>query len=391
MQLELIASMPAGLGSEIAISSLRPSPPFPSPSPPSPPSSSSLPSSSMLESCPDPTGHQPTPPVCEDMKCLCEAKEEASCSSRRCDRAYQSFESTPRREASESEPIWRQILQNVEESGDETINIKIRQLRSLLGSAQVPSGLLEDGFLKACLRAKKYNPPKAAELLLAYEGCRTTCGWVRSSPSAAALQPEIASGFNTLLPYPDVYGHTVVTQTMQRMDLSIPGASVERYQKIGYYLLHRALRQETAQVKGIALLIDFGGFSFSKFIRRIRLSDLRRGIHMMQDCAPAHLECIYLANTPVWIGRLLSMIRSFLRKDTLNKKLIFLDKDGLRPHFDRQQLPVELGGQLDVGWSGQLQEWLSEEALIDNLDISRFISDGASATQKKRQSSRSFE
>ena len=66
----------------------------------------------------------------------------------------------------------------------------------------------------------------------------------------------------------------------------LAGASVERYQRAGYYLLHRALERPEAQQNGLALLIDFGGFSLGKMVRSVKISDIRRGISMMQAVAP---------------------------------------------------------------------------------------------------------
>ena len=61
---------------------------------------------------------------------------------------------------------------------------------------------------------------------------------------------------------------------------------MDRYQRAGYYLLHRALERPEAQQNGLALLIDFTGFNFGKIVRSVKLSDIRRGISMMQAAAP---------------------------------------------------------------------------------------------------------
>ena len=52
--------------------------------------------------------------------------------------------------------------------------------------------------------------------------------------------------FCTLLPTSDCYGHVVITQDLRKLDLSNAGASVERYQRASYYLLHRAFERPEA-------------------------------------------------------------------------------------------------------------------------------------------------
>ncbi|KAL1511141.1 hypothetical protein AB1Y20_005960 [Prymnesium parvum] len=295
---------------------------------------------------------------------------------------------TPRREAAADEGWgggggWQAIAAAAEAEGGEA-EAREQQLRQLLGGARLAEALGSRGFLRACLRAKKYEPAKAAALMQAYDAFRTAAGWPPPSVSAAGVEAELRTGFNMLLPCVDVYGYTVYTQTMARLDLRLPHASMERYQKMGYYLLHRGLRRRVAQTHGVALLLDFAGFSFGHLLRRVRLSDLRRGIDMLQDCFPAHLECIYIAHAPSWLERLLSMIRNFLRKDTLKKKLIFLGNEGLAAHFATERLPKELGGELEFDWQAQVDEWLREEAALDcaSLDIASWIAEGACIPQQ---------
>eukprot|EP00966_Prymnesium_polylepis_P107969 2500484-Prymnesium_polylepis.1 len=184
-----------------------------------------------------------------------------------------------------------------------------------------------------------------------------------------------------VLPHADIYGHVVFTQSMGLLDLSLPGASMERYQKVGYYLLHRGLQRPAAQTAGIALLIDFAGFSLVNMLRHVRRADVRRGVDMLQDCTPAHLDCIYLANTPAWAERLLAMVRPLLRKDSLQKKLIMLERGSLAAHFAPGALPKQAGGQLEYDWRAQIDEWVADEARRGPppLDMSRWIAEGAKA------------
>lgn len=250
------------------------------------------------------------------------------------------------------------------------------RLRRAVAEAGVEDALQAAGFLRACLRAKKQDPVKAAALVQGYGSFRQKHGWIPGSVSASDLRAELRTSFNMLLPYPDVYGQTVVTQSMSLLDLSLRGTSMERYQKCGYYLLHRALQEPRTQTCGIALLIDFQGFAFGSVLRHVRVSDLRRGVHMLQDCSPAHLNALYVLNPPRWIERLLGMLRPLLRRDTLQKKLFLLGQGELSMHFDAAQLPTQLGGSLAFDWRERVAEWEVEEAARGaTFDVSSFVSE----------------
>ena len=73
------------------------------------------------------------------------------------------------------------------------------------------------GFVRCCLRAKKYEVGRALQLATNYAHFRADTGWGGASVRAAALRRELRSGLNLLLPYPDAEGNVVLTQTMRRM------------------------------------------------------------------------------------------------------------------------------------------------------------------------------
>jgi len=209
----------------------------------------------------------------------------------------------------------------------------IAHLRSLLRDNLPPEfapHLLNAVFLERCLRSKKLCRDKAEAVVRNYATFRRLQGW--NTVSAAGVLREARTGFNTLLLCTDVGGRVVVTQRMARLDLRRRDpetgkrtTSIEVYQRMAYYLLHRALRRADPHA-GMALLIDFRGFSWSQ-MTRMRLSDFRRGIAMVEDSFPAHLDCIYVLHPPDWISRLLLLLRPLLRRSSLSKKLVVLHRE----------------------------------------------------------------
>lgn len=323
---------------------------------------------------------------------------------------------------------WRHQVAAIEKDPEE-VTRRIAELRRRLQADAARSGRssssdkeYDDTFLRCCLRAKKYGPAGAATLVRNYTSLRAGTRWLPGAVRVCALQAELASGVNLLLPLRDNQGNVVISQTMSKVrhgrwhgrrsswfPLELVSAacplvpargtgrrhepaltpvpptspqlvvnkthSIGRYQCAGFYLLHRALQQPTAQTHGAALLLDFGGFSFTSMLAHIGPSDLRRGVAMMQDSAPAHLNVIYLLHPPKWLARLLAMLRPLLRKDSLKQKFVLLERvEALFEHIPAASLPEQLGGTLQYDWPAQLEAWEREEEQHTDFDVTSLIS-----------------
>ena len=266
---------------------------------------------------------------------------------------------------------WRHAIAQIEADGAARSRLEA-ELQEMVG----PTSLAPE-FYCAFLRAKSYDVPKTAALLKNYDAFRDISGW-RTGVSAASTERCLRTGFNLLLPNTDVHGHVVVTQRMGLIDTSRHGA-MEAHQRAGYYLLHRALHRPEAQTRGIALLLDFRGFDFS-LLRRIGRSDLRRGVAMLQDCVPAHLQVIYVLHQPGWLRALVALLRPLLHRPTLKQKFILLggEYDRLHAHIPAASLPerVEAGGTLSeeaFNWDAQVDAWVAEESAVPGFDAAALI------------------
>jgi len=216
----------------------------------------------------------------------------------------------------EADVRWRKIMQDAEDSP--LAAQRLDELKAVLADSPLADN---KPFLRACLRAKKYQVEKAHTLAVNYEEFGPRVGWVAPAKpvTAVSLEAELRSGFNLILPEPDLHGHVVVTQRMGLLDFK-NGSSLESHQRAGYYLLHRALQREQAQRFGVALVLDFRGFGFRLFTR-VGAGDLSRGIAMLQDCFPARLAVIYILHQPIWLSALVAMLGPLVNKDSLKQKV----------------------------------------------------------------------
>ena len=70
-------------------------------------------------------------------------------------------------------------------------------------------------------------------------GCRRERGWGPGTVSVNELQRELATGYSTLLPRPDRYGHVVIAQIMNKLDLAVKGAPCAAAQAQAYQAQRR--------------------------------------------------------------------------------------------------------------------------------------------------------
>ena len=263
---------------------------------------------------------------------------------------------------------WRAVI--AEEESGPTAAVKLAELQRHLQTCADPelqklAAPRLSAFLTCCLRAKEYVHGDALQLASNYTAFRRSVGW--HDVRAAAVRDELLSGVHQLLDATDRHGHCLVTMRMGAFDWS-SGSSFERFQRMGYYVMHRALQRESARERGVAIVLDFRGFGWSLF-RKVRLGDVKRGVAMLHDCFPARLACIYVLHEPRWLESILGILRPLMRTESLRDKLIlcgaaqFAAK--LHAHVAEHCCPPWAGGSLQLDWPGQVDAWEREEAAWD--------------------------
>ena len=237
-------------------------------------------------------------------------------------------------------------------------------------AALLPTAAAARGFVRACLRAKRYQLDKAQSLACNYIAFRERVGWHGpGAVCAAAVAPALRSGFNTLLTARDRYGHVVLTQSMHRFDPA--NGTLEAHQRSGYYLLHRALQRPGAQTNGIALLLDFRGFGIRLF-SRFGSADVARGVAILQDCFPARVAVLYVLHEPRFLKSVFTLLRPFLKADSLSTKFVLVGSEYSRlyEHLPCEAVPEAIlaGGPADDAWCALVDSWMAEEAATDEDD-----------------------
>ena len=289
-----------------------------------------------------------------------------------------------RRVAATPPSDWRTLVASAEEA-DGAATEKLATLHAALASMPnaSPHLLLDVNFLRCCLRAKAYDVAKAKQLAINYFTFRKRVAWADdASPTsrpvrASSVERELRTGFNLLLPGRDAYGHVVLTQRMELLSSTAGGPTVESQQRAGYYLLHRVLQRTVAQTAGIALVLDFRGFSWRAFAR-IGLGDMQRGVAMLQDCFPARLGVIYVLHPPTWLRNVVALLRPFLRSDSLQQKFVLCaDAEALHEHVPAAMLPAGVekwDGTASFDWDGLVDGWIAQEAHLERLDPASLLS-----------------
>lgn len=273
-----------------------------------------------------------------------------------------------------AESRWRKLMKEAEEGpiGAE----REAELKSLLADKVDEDHLhVTEPFLKACLRAKKYQVVKACQLAMQYSSFREKAGWNCPSKAvtAKALERQLRSGFNMLLPGQDTHGHVLLTKSFEQ--LHFKNGTLESHQRSGYYLLHRAIQMEHAQKYGIALVLDFRGFGLRHFTH-FTGPDVARGVNMLQDCFPARLAVIYVLHQPALLSAIVALFMPFVNKESLGQKFILCGSnyETLHEHVPKDQLPKTFGGTADCKWDGTVDKWIAEEAAAgDSVDLVKYF------------------
>ena len=288
--------------------------------------------------------------------------------------------------------VWREAVDRAEVSDSGTATLK--SLQAAAAREQMPSACRTPGFLRACLRAKMYNLQKARRLLANYYTLRNASGW--ETLSVRSTEESLRSGFNLLLPSADEHGCAVVTQSLSKLQAACgPDKSLEGLQKAGFYLLHRALERPEAQRNGIAIVLDFRGFSLM-MLRKVKIADFRRGIFMLQDCLPAKLAAIYILHQPKWLNVLIALLTPLVRMpDILTSKFFLCGNDyaALHTHIPAAALPTQLqvGGTLEYDWDAVVDLWLSQEDVGNGntkFDAASLIALGAAVNDRGEEYTR---
>ncbi|KAH7946143.1 hypothetical protein HPB49_020623 [Dermacentor silvarum] len=115
--------------------------------------------------------------------------------------------------------------------------------------------------------------------------------------------------------------------------------------RAGLFCLEHLARDPAAQVLGIVLLVDYGGFTVDKlFSTSIGL--IRRGLEYLQDCMPMRLKAAHNVRQSYAFDVFFALVRPFIKAKLAERiRLHGQNFESLHEEISPKALPEEYGGQ----------------------------------------------
>ncbi|XP_037573455.1 alpha-tocopherol transfer protein-like [Dermacentor silvarum] len=216
------------------------------------------------------------------------------------------------------------------------------RLRKLLDVEPDLNANQDAEFLLRFLRVRKYNVESALQTIKNYYRNRAASGSLYREflPCKA---PPAARKIVMILPHKDVHGRPVL--------LMKPGSwmpdevSYSDLHRAGLFCLEHLARDPAAQVLGIVLLVDYGGFTVDKlFSTSIGL--IRRGLEYLQDCMPMRLKAAHNVRQSYAFDVFFALVRPFIKAKLAERiRLHGQNFESLHEEISPKALPEEYGGQ----------------------------------------------
>ncbi|KAH8024163.1 hypothetical protein HPB51_021784 [Rhipicephalus microplus] len=243
------------------------------------------------------------------------------------------------------------LQQVAEEEFGETLAKRreaLNKLRQLLEAEPDLNANRDEEFLLRFLRVRKYNVESALQTIKNY---------YRNKASSDSLYrdflpctvPAAARQLVMILPDKDVFGRPVLLLKPGKRNVR---ASSWMTNEVSYLDLHRAglfcleqlARDPAAQVLGIVLLIDFGGFTVDKLLFA-SVSLLRKGLDYLQDCMPVRLKVAHNVKQSYAFDVFHALVRPFIKQKLAERiRLHGYNFENIHKEISPMALPEEYGG-----------------------------------------------
>lgn len=219
----------------------------------------------------------------------------------------------------------------------------LQELRELLaGHADYLRSRTDTLFLLRFLRVRKFDAPKAFQMIQNYYRARF-------------LNPELYDGLHPLARKNlfDLQTHDVLAETdaegsrvcLLRMGDWHPNVcSLDKMAGLSILAWEHLLEDPRTQVKGIVMLIDLGGGSFSH-LRAASPTQFSMFVYNLQECCPLRLKSAHVVNQPMFFTSVFALVKPFLKEKLVRRMRVHgKDLDSLHQFLPPDILPEEFGG-----------------------------------------------
>ncbi|XP_059145950.1 alpha-tocopherol transfer protein-like [Physella acuta] len=263
-----------------------------------------------------------------------------------------------------------------------TRHIEVKTLRQRLEKYPGLRARTDTVFLLRFLRARKFDQELTFQLILNYYTTRRDDREVFKDLKPICVRHVFESGYTTPLGIRDRKGASVVLEKPGKWDYS--RFSELDLIKADCITIRKITEEETTQVYGITLIIDYTGFTLSH-LAHTSPSFARRMCRLWQDVFPARLKAVHIVNEPASYGNIFGLFKPFLKQKLLDRIFFHGTRySSLHEHIDPELLPESFGGTkqnvTDTDWCDVILKYdkqFEEDAKFGLLDMNVTSGQGA--------------
>uniref|UniRef100_A0A3Q3K429 CRAL-TRIO domain-containing protein n=1 Tax=Monopterus albus TaxID=43700 RepID=A0A3Q3K429_MONAL len=207
----------------------------------------------------------------------------------------------------------------------------------LVKGVQDTFGEKPDSLLVRFIRARKFDVPRAFELMKGYVRFRRNYPELFENLTPEAVRSTIEAGYPGILHSRDKYGRVVFLFNVENWD----------YEEITFDEVRNMLTENKKlnMVCICQILRNFKGFTMQQ-ASGIKPTELKKMVDMLQDSFPARFKAVHFIHQPWYFTTTYNVVKPLMKSKLLER--VFVHGDELENYyreFDAEILPSEFDGK----------------------------------------------